>query len=223
MKKSIGKAVLHLGDCESIVKYLKFDAIVSDPPYGGNYDTDYTRFTKGAYKHHKFNKIHGDNKSFNSDFWVEKSEKAILFGYPHFANKVPLGTILIWCKKRDKKLGKFCSDCELAWFSQGRGCYLFHYIWDGFDREGERTETLHPTQKPVTLMRWCISKLNLPIGSVILDPFLGSGSTGVAALQMGYRFIGIEIDPVFFDISCKRILNCQKKKDLFSDYHFVSK
>jgi DNA modification methylase len=63
----------------------------------------------------------------------------------------------------------------------------------------------HPTQKPLRLMRWCIEQSRVPVGATILDPYMGSGSTGVAAVQMGRGFVGIEIDPRYFDIACRRI------------------
>ena len=74
-------------------------------------------------------------------------------------------------------------------------------------------EKSHPTQKPVELMIFCIEQLKIP--ETILDPFMGSGTTGVAAIQMGRKFIGIEREPKYFDIACKRIEQASKQVDMF--------
>jgi site-specific DNA-methyltransferase (adenine-specific)/modification methylase len=78
-------------------------------------------------------------------------------------------------------------------------------------------QRVHPTQKPVSLMQWCIEQMRLPADDLILDPFMGSGSTGVAAVKMGHRFIGIEIEPKYFDIACRRISEALKQPDMFSE------
>lgn len=79
---------------------------------------------------------------------------------------------------------------------------------------GLRTDRLHPTQKPVDLLKY-ITQTYTKENQTVLDFTMGSGSTGVAAVQMGRKFIGIEIDPDYFDIACKRIEEAQKQKDLF--------
>jgi len=73
---------------------------------------------------------------------------------------------------------------------------------------------VHPTQKPLDLMRWCIDKCK-PDPQTILDPFMGSGTTGVAAIQLGRKFIGIEREPKYFDIACKRIEQAAAQGKLF--------
>jgi site-specific DNA-methyltransferase (adenine-specific)/modification methylase len=111
----------------------------------------------------------------------------------------------VWCKKPATKLGKFLGDCEVAWTKTSKAVYLHHHVWDGANRETERGPTLHPAQKPVELMRWCIQRLRLKPGSTILDPYMGSGATGVAAVLEGHNFIGIEIDPEYHAIARRRI------------------
>ena len=74
-------------------------------------------------------------------------------------------------------------------------------------------DAAHPTQKPVDLMKWCVNQIGDP--QTILDPFMGSGTTGVAAVQMGRSFIGIEREPKYFDIACQRIENAQRQVSLF--------
>jgi DNA modification methylase len=72
---------------------------------------------------------------------------------------------------------------------------------------------VHPTQKPVALMQWCLGFL--PDARTILDPFMGSGTTGVACVKLGRRFIGIEIDESYFEIACKRIRDAYAQPDMF--------
>ena len=80
-------------------------------------------------------------------------------------------------------------------------------------RQGGEQRNGHPTQKPIALMKWCVDQANNP--ETILDPFMGSGTTGVASIQMGRKFIGIERDPKYFDIACQRIEQATKQDDMF--------
>ena len=195
---------LFCGDCNEI-SLPECQAVITDPPYGVKNDCDYTRFRGGLSPvRNQHAEIKGDDQPFDPSPWLGY-EHVCLFGYQYFAACLPIGTILVWNKKRPNQLGTFLSDCELAWWNHGKGCYLFNHVWHGFDRETERGKTLHPTQKPVALMRWIIEKMKLPKGTVILDPFMGSGSVGLAAVELGYDFVGIEIDPVYYGIACERL------------------
>lgn len=181
-------------------------AILSDPPYGCANDCDYTRFSGGispSRNHHKG--IIGDNQPFDPSRWLNH-QHVVLFGYQHFAQRLPVGTLLVWNKKRAKGLGKFLSDCEIAWWNKGKGCYLFNHVWNGFDRESERGEkTLHPSQKPIAVWEWIIQRMKLPPGATICDPFMGAGSCGIAAKRLGYDFVGIEIEKQYFNAAKSRI------------------
>jgi DNA modification methylase len=200
------------GDCLQIAPTLTgVDAVVSDPPYGMAHNTNYKRFTGGAHENHAFAPIFGDDAPFDPAPWLAYP-RVTLFGSNHFAAHLPTGTTLVWYKRRANKTGTFLSDCELAWQKGGKGVYLFHHVWDGFDRASERGKTLHPTQKPVMLMEWVLDRLKLPSGATILDPYCGSGSTGVAALNRGYNFIGIEREPQYAAIARQR-LDCAQNKD----------
>jgi len=207
-----GPVTLYCSDCREVMKRLRansIDAVVTDPPYGCNNDCDYTRFSGGLSPSRNYHRgIQGDSEPFDPLPWIDYPQ-VVLWGYQFFAQRLPVGTILVWDKKRDNQLGTFLSDCELAWQKGGKGVYLFRYVWHGFDRQGERGKALHPTQKPVALFEWCIKRLKLPNGATILDPYMGSGSCGVAAVQLGYDFLGIEIDPGYFDIAKARIEKAQ--------------
>lgn len=194
-------------DCYSILSKVKdrIDAVLTDPPYGCKNDCDYTRFTGGmhpARNHH--HGVVGDDQPFDPTPFLD-FPKVVLFGYQFFAQSLPLGTILCWIKKRDNQLGTFLSDAELAWMKGGKGCYVYRHIWNGFDRESERGKTLHPTQKPVALMRWCLEKMKLPSGSVVYDPFMGTGCVGLACQELGLDYIGCEVVPEYFEIARTRL------------------
>ncbi len=106
------------------------------------------------------------------------------------------------------------SDAELFWTSEPGKRRVIRYMWKGLQVEepliDQRRE--HPTQKPVAVMRQCIEMMS---AEIILDPFMGSGTTGVAAVKLGRRFIGIEIEPRYFDIACRRIEEATRQPDLF--------
>ncbi len=146
------------------------------------------------------------------------SDAVVLWGWNHFAARLPVGTTLIWLKRNDEAFGSFLSDAEIAWRSGGHGVYAFR---DARGPTGRATEALgaaaHPTQKPLPLMRWCIEQAKVPPGGTILDPYMGSGSTGVAAVEMRHPFVGIEIEPRYFDTACRRIEQAQRQGDLLRD------
>ena len=203
---------LYNGDCLEYLPTIEDKSkviVVSDPPYGCKNDCDYTRFSGGLSDSKNYRSgIHGDDTPFDPTPWLQ-FPKVIMWGYQFFADKVPQGTVLVWLKRRDNQMGKFLSDCELAWQKGGKGVYLYRHIWNGFDRESERGEkALHPSQKPVALMEWCIERISEP-GDTIFDPFMGSGATGIACYNLGRSFIGCELDAGYFEIAKKRIAEAQ--------------
>jgi len=216
----IGNATLYLGDCRDILPTLpKVDAVVTDPPYGIKLNTDNTRFSgchvlSVARRGNKIGSadgapIIGDEKPFDPSFLLEIEGDKIIWGWNNFPDKLPRGACLIWLKRNDAAFGSFLSDAELAWMSKGHGVYCKRDL----SNAAIANERVHPTQKPLDLMKWCLSFL--PKAQTIFDPFMGSGTTGVAAVQMGRKFIGIEREPKYFDIACKRIEDAQRQGDLF--------
>jgi site-specific DNA-methyltransferase (adenine-specific) len=217
----IGDATLYLGDCRDILPTLpRVDAVITDPPYGMNWDTDSTRFSGGGIQRGEgrgdWGYIAGDAEPFDPEPWL-KYRSVVMFGANHFAAKLPVGTTLVWLKKADHLFGTFLSDAEIAWMKGGYGVYCYRKQFPPPSRtaENDGCSVAHPTQKPVGLMAWCMEKAGVGTDDVVLDPFMGSGTTGVAAAQMGRKFIGIEREPKYFDIACERIERAYAQGTLF--------
>lgn len=201
--ETMGLATLHLGDCRDILSALgKVDAVVTDPPYG----IGITRSNRLAVSRGMGGKS-WDDETPDATFLerlVGMAPQSIIWGGNYF--QLPTTRcILVWDKQND---GRDFADLEMAWTNIDAVARIYRLRPMGMD-DGK----VHPTQKPVRLMKWCLSKLDNP--ETILDPFAGSGSTGVAAVQMGRKFIGIERDPDYFDIACRRIEQAQRQSDLF--------
>lgn len=211
----IGNATLYLGDCREILPTLgKVDAVVTDPPYGISHK--HSGKAKGKWSRANSDAIYGDASAFDpSPYLVAPT---IMFGADHFANRLPPGGVFhVWDKEcgRTGRVDSF-SDAELFWTSWQCKRVVLRYMWKGLQVQEPHIDQVrsHPTQKPISVMR---SLISLTTGITILDPFMGSGTTGVACANLCRRFIGIEIVPKYFDISCRRIEQAYKQPRLFAD------
>jgi site-specific DNA-methyltransferase (adenine-specific) len=192
----------------------KVDAVVTDPPYGMGWDTDSTRFSAGDPKLWKYRGVGrsdwtpvvGDDAPFDPSPWLP-FRRVILWGSNHFGARLPVGTTLVWIKKKaDRHFETFLSDAEIAWMKGGHGVYCHRLSFPTPIRLKEGGgRTLHPNQKPVGLFRWCYQRLKLRPGMTVWDPYMGSGSAGVAALEMGLNYIGSDIDPANVEIARRRL------------------
>jgi len=206
----IGRATLIQADCRDVLPLLgKVDAVVTDPPYGINADKAASK-NNGKwgwtfYGETDWDKSRPPPEVF--DLILNAGKQQIIWGGNYFTDLLPpTMQWLVWDKgQRDFSL----ADCEFAWSSQQRAARIFDYPRARALQDGKE----HPTQKPIALMKWCIDMLPKP--QTILDPFMGSGTTGVAAVQMGRDFIGVEMEPRYFEIACKRIEDAQRQGDLF--------
>lgn len=210
----IENARLILGDCREVLPTLgRVDAVVTDPPYGMAWNGKITKgrnITSGApakTKHYGVSII-GDDVEFDPS-WLLDFPCVILWGANHFGNKLPIGTTLIWLKRLDAGFESFLSDADVAWMKGGHGVYCRRDL--SLQRDAATGNRLHPTQKPVGIMEWCVGKTT----GTVIDPFMGSGTTGVACARLGRQFIGIEIHEPYFDIACRRIEAAQRQSDLF--------
>lgn len=203
----IGPHTLYLGDCREILPTLgKFDAVVTDPPYGIGEDGGREHRKTSKAKVHE--KLGWDRSRVGRDVIsaiIACSDDQVIWGGNYYADMLPpkMGW-LYW----QKLIGGDFSDGELAWTNRDRALREITY-------RKTNAETLHPTQKPVRVMRWCLDLL--PHARTIFDPFMGSGTTGVACVKLGRKFIGIEIEPKYFDIACRRIEQAMRQPDLFID------
>lgn len=222
-KETIAEGIeLYLGDCRDILPTLgKADALVSDPPYGiafAHGGNDRSGIGKGKYAT-KFAKVSivGDGEPFDPTPLLPLADTVILWGGNHFANALPpSASWFIWDKRAASHHTNDFADCEMAWTNRKGVARVFRHQWDGMMKASERGEPRsHPTQKPVELMRWCLQQV--PDARTIIDPYMGSGTTGVAAVKCGLKFVGIEIEPSYFEIACRRISEALKAPDLFVD------
>jgi len=211
---------LYQADCADVLPTLAgLQAVITDPPYGMNWDTNTNRFEGG--KSAKIvrkpgqggknwgGQVAGDSRPFDPAPWLSFPH-VVLFGMNHYAQRLPVGTVLVWLKKGPNLYGKFLSDAELAWCKGGHGVYVYAKQFPPPARASESkgcapTFTAHPTQKPIGLMEWAMMRARVPAGALVLDPFMGSGTTGVACIRTGRQFIGIEMDPVHYQTACRRM------------------
>jgi site-specific DNA-methyltransferase (adenine-specific) len=221
--ETIGNATLYLGDCRDVLPTLgKVDAVVSDPPYGiahrrGKAGVRTEGRNGGAAWSKGCSAIIGDAEPFDASHLL--AWPCVLWGANYYGNHIPpaSGSWLVWDKVEHGGAGDF-SDAEIAWCSRKGATKTFRHMWMGVQRASETGQARqHPTQKPIELMAWSIGKLQVQPGSLICDPYMGSGTTGVAAVTRGFLFVGIEIEPAYFDIACKRIEDAQRQGSLFGE------
>ena len=204
-----GQVVLYCADCLDVLPTLTgIDAVVTDPPYGIDYKPK-----RSLSKCHKwqsqqpFQPVISDDAPFDPIPVLALKCPTVMWGGHHYADKLPVsGGWLVWDKRRSGTIsqGFIASDADLAWTNAGNTVRVFALMWAGLCRDEEVGEHYHPTQKPVSLMVWCIKQVGAESMSV-LDPFMGSGTTGVAAVRLGCRFVGIEISETYFTIAKRRI------------------
>lgn len=213
-----GRVRLINADCCDVLPMIgKVDAVVTDPPYGIGADVGQAsrankRHGAAALPSTDYGESDWDSEPCSPELIAEmraKSKWQIIFGGNYFALD-PARCWLLW----DKQNGtNDYADCEMAWTNLDKPVRRLYWLWHGMIRKGHE-ERVHPTQKPEGVMRWCIEQLPADV-ETILDPFAGSGSTGVAAVKMGKRFIGIEREASYFDIMVRRIEQALRQPDLF--------
>jgi site-specific DNA-methyltransferase (adenine-specific) len=199
-----GGITIYHGDCREILPILpRIAALVSDPPYGmarhGRYQTGANSDSHGAGdRSSRFGEtVYGDDKPFDPSHLLIYPE-VIIWGLNHFPQFLNKGTVLVWLKRYDTAFGSFLSDAELAWFNKGCGVYCRRDV----SLHGESSVRLHPSQKPLEIMKWCVSRVESPL---VIDPYCGSGTTLEAAKALDKQAIGIEIEEKYCEIAAKRL------------------
>jgi site-specific DNA-methyltransferase (adenine-specific) len=201
---------LYHADCRDVLPTLTcIDAMVSDPPYGIDYANPHgrRRMPDGTWRHFDGGKkILGDDQDFNPapllNFPI-----VVLWGANHYSHRLTHnGKWLVWDKRCQVIPPRNQSDCEMAWVNKYGAARVLYHMWDGMVRDSERdTPRVHPTQKPVVVMAWSMDQAKIPVGATVLDPYMGSGTTGIACIRTGRNFIGIELDSGHYKTACERI------------------
>jgi site-specific DNA-methyltransferase (adenine-specific)/modification methylase len=209
-----------LGDNKEVMQDIDLSVVgacVTDPPYGLNILSIYKNKSKKYGASKAFSRNYKDNGIWDKtpadiQFILDLNIPSIIWGGNYF-NVPPNSCWLVW----DKINGTTnFADCELAWTNLKKPVRKISLLWNGMlITKTETDKREHPTQKPIDLMKWCIKQLPKDCTGMILDPFMGSGTTGVACAKMGRSFIGIELDEDYFNIACRRIEDAYKQGDLF--------
>lgn len=191
--EEFGDAVVYCGDCREIVPELgAVEAVITDPPYGIGWAANPHQSMREA----GVKASDWDNRPVSGlETLISKGRIQVVWG----GNYYPLPPSRGWLVWRKTAAPPSMADCELAWTNQDMNARLFSY-GHAANIDGRYG---HPTQKPEALMRWTIEIM--PRARTIMDPFMGSGTTGVAALQLGRHFIGVDTEQAYFDMACRRL------------------
>lgn len=212
-KEVIGNATLYLGDCLEILPTLpKVDAVITDPPFGvGNFVQVTGRIMgrgEGRGKAVNWNEAPPPPEFFR--LIREKSKHRIIWGANFFNCFEDRGGAIVWLKRQS--MPNF-SKADIASCTHFQKTETVEIPWTNFV-VAHVAETDHPCERPVALYDWCINYL--PPCQTFMDPYLGSGSVGVACAKAGKQFTGIERDPVYFEAACRRIEDAQRQQRLFA-------
>jgi DNA modification methylase len=195
--------VIH-GDCLDVLRTLdagSVDAVVTDPPYGIGADEAASK-NDGKWGWKFYGHTHWDRERPSLEIFREilrVSNKSLVWGGNYFADLLPPSMGWVAWDKGQREFS--LADFELAWTTENKAARCVPYPRARAVADGR----FHPTQKPLYVMQWCLDYLAIPVGSTVLDPFCGSGTTGVACMQTGRNFIGIEIDEKYCAIARRRI------------------
>ena len=220
---TIGPCRLIHGDCRAIIPTLQFDALISDPPYGIAFQ--YGAGGRGIVdaRHSRTCKIIGDEKPFDASHLMAIALKDSKFGKNnpgsipvavmganHYCSYIPAGgTWFTWDKSCGMGSAVSFADAEIGWCNRRSGRNIFRHFWMGALRSGRGNQgkqlRKHVSEKPVELMEYMMNLARVGIGKIVLDPYMGSASTGVACMLTGRQFIGIEIDEQIYQDACQRL------------------
>jgi len=196
-----GTTIYH-ADCADVFPLVPpeaVDLLLTDPPYGIDLDTDYSAL-HGS--HRVYARVEGDAAPFNPKALLTYG-RCVLWGGNHYASRLPDSpSWLVWDKRGHQQSTVF-SDVEMAWTNLGGPAVKYRHLW-GVNRETERGLYVHPTQKPVALMRWIVDRWTEP-GDLVFDPYMGSGPVARACADLGRRYIGVEIVEEYCQAAVNRL------------------
>jgi site-specific DNA-methyltransferase (adenine-specific) len=201
-----GGITIYHGDAWGILPgvWLGSDLMLTDPPYGIGYVVNSQAGAPGKFEGQS---VRGDDKPFDPRPLLPFAKRHVLFGGNYFAHLLPPGGWIVWSKAQDNRWSMVTrSLAEVAWTNCHKHVALFNCFWAGSPmyRTTERGSQLHPTQKPVALMRWILERETAP-GDTVLDPFMGSGPIARACLDGGRDYVGIEIEERYCEVAAKRL------------------
>ena len=207
-------------DCLDVMRRLadkSVDLILTDPPYGINIAKTGAVGAENIFGKDGKRIKAAPSKNYGASSWdaaipgkeyfeemVRVSKHQVIFGGNYFVEHLRNSPCwIVWDKDNE---GTSFADCELAWCSFSSAVRRFKYRWNGMLQQNmkEKEDRVHPTQKPIRLFEWILENYAQP-GWVIMDPFLGSGSSAIAAKRLGYEFIGVEREQSYFEAALERI------------------
>lgn len=206
-----GGVTIYHGRCEDVLPGVdpsNVGLLLTDPPYGIAVNTSFA--DAGRQSRNNYSPVHGDNAAFDPSHLLRYAP-AVLFGANYYADKLPAsgGWIVwdrldgLWSDKREQGFNDQ-SDAELAWTTRPGAVRTYRQRWIGFQRGSETGTAMHPTQKPVGMMRWIIEGWTKP-GDLVLDPYMGSGPVAQACHETGRRYIGVEVEERYCAAAVRRL------------------
>jgi site-specific DNA-methyltransferase (adenine-specific) len=205
---SCGRVTLYLGDCRDVIGRVKADAVITDPPYGISFAAQPT--------------TGGRKRGQKRETWDDETPADVVLGLPGMSpicvvwggNYYALPCTRGWLMWRKPDAPPSMAHGELAWTNLDQNLKVID--WSIAATNPERVG--HPTQKPVRVMGWTMEQAGVPDGATVFDPFMGSGSTAIACLRTGRKFIGVERDPAHYATALERIRQ-ELEGDLFHSLH----
>jgi site-specific DNA-methyltransferase (adenine-specific) len=197
----------NLDSVEKLMNGEKAELVFCDPPYGMNLDADYSKMvnTKIGLTGKKYSNIIDDNKDFDPSFILDffsYCEEIVLFGFDYYADKLPAGTPLVWDKRVEEKFDSVIGSAfELIWSKKKRKREIIRHEYSSWGARFADGNKAHPTMKPVGMLT---KVLDLTKGNLVVDLFLGSGSTLIACEQTDRTCYGMELDPKYCDVIIAR-------------------
>jgi 16S rRNA G966 N2-methylase RsmD len=227
VRRQFSDVLLILADCLDVLPEIACDAVVTDPPYGiKNLSQRRARIgTKGKqlrnpitvsdglkYRRHE-GIIIGDSVPFDPSPWLRWP--CVMWGAGYYHERLPRGGWLLWDKKCTGGYeGWDGGDGDMAWMTRQCAPRVFRMVWMGVARGevekangGQNKKSAHPNQKPVALMAWSMEQARIPSTATVCDPYMGSGTTAIACIRTGRKFVGIEKDVKHFETACERVAN----------------
>lgn len=205
---SCGRVTLYHADCRDVIGSVKADAVITDPPYGISFAAQPTKWQRRAGK--------------VPESWDDSTIPDVVLGLPRMApicvvwggNYYALPCTRGWLMWRKPDAPPSMAHGELEWTNLDQNLKVID--WSIAATNAERVG--HPTQKPVRVMGWTMEQAGVPNGATVFDPFMGSGSTAIACIRTGRKFIGVERDPAHYATALERIRR-EIEGDLFHSQH----